>query len=170
MNERLRLAGPLAASLVGGLLAATMALAAQDPSREALDSAMQRWTTAVNARDAATLISTMTEDVELLDATAATVTGGDAVTKTLLEVAKRGSLDATSREIAIAGDVAWRVVAFTQTRKDGVVHAHGQALEIWRRVRGKWQLHRQLAAGIIAPANLLSRPSADEPVLDRPRN
>ena len=126
--------------------------------------------TAVNAQDVDTLTTTMTEDVELLDANAATVTGRDAAIRALREVATRGQLVATSREITIANDVAWHVVGFAQTQKNGDVHARGQALEIWKRVKGEWKLHRQMAAGLITPADSLTRPSPNEPVLDRPKN
>ena len=155
--------------LVGGLLACTMALAGTDPDRVALEAAIHRWTTAVNARDVATLTSTMTEDVELLDNTA-TVKGRDAAIRALREAATHGKLLATTREITIADDVAWRVVGLAQTQKDAVYHARGQALEIWKRVNGKWQLHRQMAAGLIAPEVSLTRPSTKEPVLDQPRH
>lgn len=151
-----------------GLLASTIALAAENP-RVALEAAIQRWTTAVNAQDVDALNATMTEDVELFDDTA-TVKGRDAAIRALREVAARGKLDATSREITIANHIAWRVGGLTQTQTNGDVHARGPTLEIWKRVKGKWQLHRQMAAGLIAPANSLSRPSPSEPVLDRPKN
>ena len=131
------------------LLASTIALAA-DSERVALEAAIQRWTTAVNAQDVDALNATMTEDVELLDDTT-TVTGRDAAIRALREVATRGQLVATSREITIANHFAWRVGGLTQTQKNGDVHARGQTLEIWKRVKGKWKLHRQMAAGIIAP-------------------
>jgi ketosteroid isomerase-like protein len=156
--------------LVSGLLASTMALAAQDSDRVALEAAIHRWTTAVNAQDVDTLTAIMTEGVELLDANAVTATGRDAAIQALREVATHGKLVATSREITIANDVAWRVGGLTQTRKNGDVHARGQTLEIWTRVKGKWQLHRQMAAGLFVPAVSVSRPSPSEPVLDRPRN
>jgi ketosteroid isomerase-like protein len=159
----------LAGLLVGGLLACTRTPAAQEPDRAALETAIHRWVTAVNAPDEATLTTTMTEDVELLDETT-TVTGREAAIRALREVATRGRLVATSREITIADDVAWHVVGFTQTQKNGDVHARGQALEIWTRVKGEWRLHRQMAAGVITPAVSLTRPSEGEPVLDRPKN
>ena len=150
------------------LLASAIALAA-DSERVALEAAIHRWTTAVNAQDLDALNATMTEDVELLDNTV-TVTGRDAAIRALREVATRGQLVATSREITIADDIAWRVVGLAQTEKNGDVHARGQALEIWKRVKGKWKLHRQMAAAFIAPMDSLSRPSPSEPVLDRQRN
>jgi ketosteroid isomerase-like protein len=158
----------LAACVVSGVLASTTALAA-DSERVTLEAAAQRWAAAVNSQDVDALNATMTEDVELLDETA-TVTGRDAVIRALQEVAARGALVATSREITITSGVAWRVGELTQTRKNGDVHALGQTLEIWERVKGKWKLRRQMAAGIISPKDSLSRPSPGEPVLDRPRN
>jgi ketosteroid isomerase-like protein len=169
MNKALWRAAPLAVLLVSGLLACTKAPAAQEPDRVALEVAIHRWMTAVNAQDVETLTATMTEEVELLDGNAA-VTGRRAAIQALREVVTRGQLIATNREITIANDVAWRVVGFTQTQKNGDVHARGQALEIWKRVKGEWKLHRQMAAGIMAPAELLSRPPPNEPVLDRPKN
>jgi ketosteroid isomerase-like protein len=155
--------------VVSCLLACTHALAA-DPERVALEAAIQRWTTAVNAQDVVALNATMTEDVELLDANGATVAGRDAAIDALREVAARGKLGATSREITIANQFAWRTGGLTQTQKNGDVHARGQTLEIWQRVNGEWKLHRQMTAGFITPADLLSRPSPGEPVLDRPKN
>jgi ketosteroid isomerase-like protein len=170
MNKALVRFAPWAVLLVSGLLACTKAPAAQEPDRVALEAAVHRWVTAVNSQDVDALNATMTEDVELLDANGATVAGRDAAIRALREVATRGKLGATSREITISNDVAWHAVGFVQTQKNGVVHARGQALEIWKRVKGQWKLHRQIAAGVITPADSLTRPSPNEPVLDRPQN
>jgi ketosteroid isomerase-like protein len=157
----------LAGLLVSGLLACTRAPAA-DSARVALEAAIQRWTTAVNAQDAATLATTTTEDIELLDANGVTVAGRDAAIRALCD-ATRGQLVGTSREITIAHDVAWHVVGLTEIQKNGDVHTHGQALEIWKRVKGEWKLHRRMTAAAANPGDLLTRPSTSEPVLDRPR-
>lgn len=154
--------------VVSCLPASTVALAA-DPERIALEATIDRWTAAVNARDAGALTATMTGGVEILDGTA-TIAGRDAVIRALREVATRGKLGAASREIEISRDAAWRVADLAQTQKNGDVHARGQTLEIWKRVKGKWKLHRLMAAGLINPANSLSRPAPNEPVLDRPVN
>ena len=170
MNKALWRVAPSAGLLVSGLLVFTMALAAPDSGREALEAASRRWTTAVNAQDVDTLTTTMTEDVELLNADVATATGRDAAIRALREVVTRGKLLATCRELKVVNDVAWRVVGFTQTQKNGDVHARGQALEIWMRVNGEWKLHRQMAAGVFTPTDLVQRPSTSEPVLDRPKD
>ena len=170
MNKPLWRVASLAVFLVSGLLAFTPAFAAPDSDRVALEAAMHRWMTAVNAQDVDTLTKTMTEDVELFDADVAKAKGRDAAIRALREVVTRGRLLATCREITIVNEVAWRVVGFTQTQKNGDVHARGQALEIWKRVNGEWKLHRQMAAGVLTPTDLLTRPSTSEPVLDRPKN
>jgi ketosteroid isomerase-like protein len=170
MNKSLWRAVPLAVLLVGSLLAFTMTRAAPDSGRVALEAAIQRWVTAVNAQDVDTLTRTMTEDVELLDADVTKATGRDAAIRALREVVTRGKLTATDRELTVINDVAWRVVGFVQSRKNGDVHARGQALEIWLRVNGEWRLHRQMAAGVFSPTDLVQRPSTSEPVLDRPKD
>ena len=169
MNKAAWRLAPLAVLLVSGMLACTRAPAAE-PERVALEAAIGRWMTAVNAQDVATLSTTMTEDVELMDTNTATVTGRSAAIRALRETVTRGQLVATNQEITIANDIAWRVVALAQTQKNGDVHARGQALEIWRRLNGEWRLHRQMAAGVITPSVSLTRPSTSEPVLDRPKN
>ena len=169
MNKAFWRAAPLAVLLVMSMLACSKAPAAQDPDRVALETAIHRWTTAVNAQDVSTLTTTMTEDVELLDENVA-VTGRDAAMTALREVVTRGQLLAASREITMANDIAWHVVGFTQTQKNGDVHARGLALEIWKRVKGEWKLHRQMAAGLISPTDSVTRPSTSEPILDRPKN
>ena len=94
MNKAYWLLAPLAGWLVSASLASTPALAA-DSERVALEAAIQRWTTAVNAQDLAGLNATMTEDVELLDDTM-TVTGRDAAIRALREPAMRGPLGSGS--------------------------------------------------------------------------
>lgn len=164
----MRRAGLVAVLWVSTVLGSATAFAAPDPDRVALEAAMHRWMTAVQMRDAVALSATMTEDVELLDANAAKVAGRDAAIRALRDVAALGLVVATNGEITIGHDVAWRIVSFTQNRKNGVVHARGQAFEIWKRAGGAWQLYRQMEAGDVAPADLLTRPSTKEPVLDRP--
>ena len=159
----------LAGFLAAGLFACAKSSAGPEPDRAALQAAIQRWTKAVNARDVATLTATMTEDVELLDP-AATVKGRDAAIRALREAASGGQLVATSREITLSNDVAWHLAGLAQTRKNGDVHALGQALEIWKHVQGTWKLHRRMVTGPLSEQSSLTRPSTKEPVLDAPRN
>ena len=158
-------------SLVAGLLVTALLACANTPAadtgRAPLEAAIQRWITALNAHDATTLSAMMTDDVELLDHSS-TVTGRDAAARAMLGFAARGRLVQMTREITIAGDVAWHVAGLAQARKDGVMQARGQTLEIWKRVNGEWKLQRRLVAGV-TPEIPVTRPT-DEPVLDRTPN
>jgi ketosteroid isomerase-like protein len=152
--------------LVSGLAAFTMSLAGHS-NRAGLEVAIERWLAAVNAQDEQTLAAMMTEDVELLDAKGARVTGRGAAIRALRAVVSRGDLVATTREITIANEFAWRVVGLAQQQRNRVVHARGQALEIWKLVHGEWMLHRQIST-VMDPGESLTKPSTKEPVLDRP--
>src|SRR5688572_494820 len=123
MSKALRRVTLLAGLLLSGLLASTMAPAA-DPERASLEAAIHRWVAAVNARDVAALTATMTEDVEL-SGNAATVTGRAAAIPALLH-GTPGMLVATSREITIVDHIAWHLVGLAQTQKNGDVHERGQ--------------------------------------------
>jgi ketosteroid isomerase-like protein len=155
----------LAGLLASGLLTAS-ACAAADTDRIALEAEIHRWTAAVNARDTAALTRAMTEDVELLE-NGVTVTGREAAMRALREVEAHGKLVVTSKEITVAGDVAWHIVGLAQKEKNGVLQARGQAIEIWKRVNRTWKLHRRMVAGPLPPGVSLTRPPPDEPVLDR---
>jgi ketosteroid isomerase-like protein len=165
MNHAIWRIVPLAGLLLSGLLACAMAPAA-DSELASAEAAMQQWTTAINAQDVVTLSATMTDDIELANDTG-TVSGRDAAVRALRNIAARGALVANTREITIVGDLAWRVVGFTQIQTGSVVHSRGHALEIWKRVDGEWRLHRQTWAGVGKPEESLTRPSTKEPVLDR---
>ena len=168
MNKRL-----WRVTFLAGLLFSTLPGCARtpaaDPQPVALEAAIQRWLTAVNAQDVVTLSTAMTVDVELSDG-AVTVKGRDAAIRALGELATHGRLVATSREISLANEVAWHVVGLSQIQKNGDVKARGQALEIWMQVEGEWRVHRRLLAEVVTAELSLTRPATNEPVLDRPRN
>ena len=168
MHEAFWRLARLAVLLVTGVLASTMALAAQDSGRVALEAAIQRWMTAVNAQDVTTLTATMTEDVELSD-NVATVRGREAAIRALRDAVKDGPLSGVTFEVTIANDVAWHEIGLTQTQKGDLVQGRGRALEIWKRVNGEWKLHRRMTTGAPAPEVSVTRPSTKEPVLDRPK-
>lgn len=166
MNKTLFRITSLATLLVGNLLACASP-SSPNADRQLLETAVQRWTAAVNTRDVGALRASMTDDVEVSD-NLTTARGRDAAIGALRDSVAQGSLKAVTRELTIAGDVAWHAVGLTQTLKNGDVQSRGLALEIWKRVDGSWKLHRRLATG--SPGVSLTRPRPDEPVLDRPRD
>jgi hypothetical protein len=75
-----------------------------------------------------------------------------------------------TKEWVIAGDVAWRIGVLTHNLPRGNIVSRGQSLEIWKRVKGEWKMHRQMSTSILAQPKLLPRPLPPEPVLDAPGN
>lgn len=141
--------------------AASPALATESTDRAAIETAAQAWTKAFNTRDANALLALATEDLIVLDANNPPLSGArarDAWKKALGKA--QGQVTNVSKEIVIAGDVAWRIAAL------GNANRQGQVLEIWRRVGGGWKIHRQMSSNVLTQPNLLPAPT--EPVLDRP--
>jgi uncharacterized protein (TIGR02246 family) len=146
-----------------------VALADEAAERAALEAAAQSWTKAFNARDADALMALVTPDAVLLDPGVAPVSGRQAVRETLERAlgAARSEVTSATKEIVIAGDVAWRIGALTHKLPGGL--KSGQSLEIWKRVKGEWKIHRQMSSGILIEPKLLPRPLPSEPILDTPR-
>src|SRR5262245_13024529 len=148
MNRTL-LRVPLMAGLLVVSLMACAKAPASDSDRDALAAAIHRWTAAVDAQDVVTLTATMTDDDELLDEVAV-VRGRAAAIRALIDTT-HGKLGAVTREITIANDVAWHEVGLAQTQKNGDVRGAGLALEIWKREKGEWKLHRRMTTGVVEP-------------------
>jgi ketosteroid isomerase-like protein len=149
------------------LLVVPLASADIAADRAAIEASAQAWMKAFNARHIDALIATTTEDVVLMDPNMPPLTGRKAA-RDAWQLALRnskGQIATVTKELHIAGDLAWRIAAFTHKTPHELM-PNGQALEIWRSVDGKWKLHRQMSSTILAEPKLL-QPRPSEPVLDR---
>jgi len=144
-------------------------IADEATDRAALETATQTWIKAFNARDADALVALTTDDVVLLDPNVPPVSGRQAARAAWQHAMTRASSQVTiaTKELVVAGDVAWRIGALTQHARNGDLPSHGQSLEIWKRVNGQWKLHRQMSSNILARSKLPPRPLPSEPVLDK---
>ena len=131
----------------------------------AIETAAQAWFKAFNAHDVEGLAALSTSDIIVLDANKA---ARDAWARAF--VATRGHVRSVSKEIEITGDIAWRMSALVVRRPNGDEETRGQSLEIWKRVKSEWKLHRQLAPGLLAPQDLFQRPDPKKPHLNAPKN
>ena len=135
--------------------------------RAALEAAARAWITAFNAHDADALMRLATADVALVDPT---VNGPQAVRTAWTRASQdaQGQVSSITREVVIAGDVAWRTAALTHKLANGEVAARGQSLEIWKHVSGEWKLHRQMSSSILTLPRLRPGPPPSRPALDAP--
>ena len=154
---KMNVACMLAIAWCVGIAVAPQALATESADRAAIEAAAQAWAKAFNARDANALLALATDDLVVLDANNPPLSGARARDAWKKAVgAAQGQVTSTSKEIVIAGDMAWRIAALRRSH----------AMEIWKRVGGQWRIHRQMSSNILSHSNLLPTPT--EPVLDRP--
>jgi ketosteroid isomerase-like protein len=148
---------------------APLAFADEAADRAAVEAGAQAWINAFNARKVDALVALTTEDVVLLDPGVPPVSGRDAAHRAWQQAlgAAQGKLTTSTKEITIAGDIAWRIGALAHRLADGEV-IRGQSLEIWKRARGEWKLHRQMSSAVLAQPKPLTRPPS-EPIYDQPR-
>lgn len=148
-----------------------LVVADEAADRAALEATAQAWIASFNARDVDATAALMTEDVVLLDPNIAPVRGRQAARKAWAAAmrAAKGRLTTATKELVIAGDVAWRIGTFAQEPRDSGLLGPGQSLEIWKRENGQWKLHRQMSSNLLTAPRLV-RPVPSEPVLDKPTN
>lgn len=138
--------------------------------RAAIDDASQSWVTAFNARDANAMAQLATEDIVLMPPGSAPVRGWEAAARSWRVAASKANdrLAASAEEVVITGDFAWAVGSFTRTLPNGTVVDQGKFLKVWKRVDGRWKIHRDMFSSNLAPAKRLLKPvrPPDQPVLD----
>ena len=150
------------------ILSPSIVLGDDAADRQAIESAAQRWTQAFNERDAAALAALSTEDVLVLDRVSWATAGPAHARDVWLRAASLAGTNTKSvtKEVVVSDDVAWRVATVRYRSSSSEWHT-GPSLEIWKRTREGWKLHRQMSALI---SDLLPRPVPSEPVLDKPAN
>lgn len=156
----------LCSSLLG---LAPPATASESAVRGAVEAAAQSWIQACNAGNLDALLRLSSADVILLDPQLPPVSGRAAARQALSQAAPGVVFSTVTKEITVAGAIAWRIGTLTQTSVSGQVVNRGQSLEIWKRVQGAWQLHRHMSGNLLTPSAELQLPPSG-PVLDAPRD
>jgi ketosteroid isomerase-like protein len=159
------------AILLLSIVLAPLAFAEDSTDLRALEAASQAWVKAFNAHDIDGLMKLATPDVALIEPSAAVPVNGPQAVRAAWESASgsiEGRVASVTREVSVAGDVAWRTAVVTNKLPNGEVAARGQSLEIWKRVNGEWRLHRQMSANILTLPRLRPGPPPSKPALDAP--
>ena len=159
------------AILLLSIVFAPLALAEDPADLRTLEAATQAWVKAFNAHDTDALMKLATPDVALIEPSAAVPVNGPQAVRAAWEAASadmQGHVASVTREVSIAGDIAWRTAVVTNKLPNGEVAARGQSLEIWKRVNGEWRLHRQMSANILTLPRLRPGPPPSRPALDAP--
>lgn len=126
--------------------------------QDAADAWVERYT----ANDAAGIAALYTEDAQLLPPDQEIVSGRAAIQEFFARTNPPGSaaLEIATVETHVLGDNAHRQGSFLLKGSDGNTVTAGKFLELWKKVDGKWLIHRDMWSAN-APLPALATP--DEP-------
>ena len=135
--------------------------AKEDPVPEAFpQEAVDTWLERYRANDAAGVAALYSEDAQLLPPDAEIVTGRAAIQEFHARTNPPGGapLEIATVETLMFGDHAWRQGSYRLGGEDGgSPPATGKFIELWKKVDGRWQLHREIwnadAPAPAVPAN-----------------
>jgi uncharacterized protein (TIGR02246 family) len=156
------------ASWVAGFaLLGLVGCAKEDPVPEAFpQQAADTWLERYRANDAAGVAALYSEDAQLLPPDAEVVTGRAAIREFIARTNPPGGapLEIATVETQVFGDHAWRQGSYRLGATDGGPPATGKFIELWKKVGGQWQLHREIwNADTPAPAVPATDAATDEP-------
>jgi ketosteroid isomerase-like protein len=141
--------------------------AKEDPVPEAFpQAAADTWLERYRANDAAGVAVLYSEDAQLLPPDAEVVAGRAAIQEFIGRTYQPGGepLEIATVETLMFGDYAWRQGSYRLGGEDGGPPATGKFIELWKKVGGQWQLHREIwNADTPAPAMPGTDAATDEP-------
>ena len=120
------------------------------------------WVERYAANDSAGIAALYTEDAQLLPPDQEIVNGRAAIQEFFARTSPPGSaaIEIATVETHVFGDYAHRQGSFLLKGPDGTTVAAGKFLELWKKVDGRWMIHRDMwSANAPAPAPATS----DEP-------
>lgn len=128
-------------ALLGGPLAARQAGA-----RAAIEAANKKFSTGAAKADAALIASVYSEDAEAYPPNAEVVRGRAAIQKLWQSVLDSGitGFELNTRDVEAAGNLAYESGTYALRTKDGKVADRGKYCVVWKRVQGRWLLHRDI--------------------------
>ena len=119
------------------------------------------WVERYAANDAAGVAALYTEDAQLLPPDMEIVNGRAAIQEFVAKTNPPGgpAFEIATVETLVFGDYAHRQGSFRIRGPDGTALETGKFLELWKKVDGKWLIHRDMWSG-----------NAPPPVTDTPPN
>jgi uncharacterized protein (TIGR02246 family) len=134
-------------SLMAAMSAGATTAAAQDAAvRSAIEAGNKKFSAAVTKGDAAALASLYTTDAEAFPPNSDVVKGLAAIQamwKGVLDSGVTGAELATT-EVEAQGTFASEVGTYVIKLKDGAVADRGKYVVVWKKVAGRWLLHRDI--------------------------
>ena len=120
---------------------------AQSPAPEAFSQDVaDAWVERYAANDAAGVAALYTEDAQLLPPDMEIVSGRAAIQEFVAKTNPPGGpeFEIATIETRVFGDYAHRQGSFTVKGPDGTPIETGKFIELWKKVDGKWLIHRDM--------------------------
>ena len=120
---------------------------AQSPAPEAFpQDVADAWVARYAANDAAGVAALYTEDAQLLPPDMEIVSGRAAIQEFVAKTNPPGGpeFEIATIETRVFGDYAHRQGSFTVKGPDGTPIETGKFIELWKKVDGKWLIHRDM--------------------------
>src|SRR5437773_7302842 len=128
------------------LCCSSAALAQQGNVREAIEEGNKQWSAALSRGDSAGMAALYTPNDQLFPTHSDIVSGTEAIQKFWQGVITSGVKGATLTILDVdgQGDIAYEVGKYALTGEGGKGLDNGKYTVVWKRVQGKWQLHRDI--------------------------
>jgi uncharacterized protein (TIGR02246 family) len=113
---------------------------------DGIEAGAQALMDAVARRDAAAIAATYTPDAQMLPANSDTISGRQAI-RTLWQTwidEDLGGLKLVPIEIRVFGNDGYDISFYELTDGSGRVTDYGKSLVVWKKLNGKWYLHRDI--------------------------
>ena len=126
--------------------AAPASVLAAENVRTAVEAGNKQFVDHFGKGDAAGVAALYTDDAQVLPPNGEPVTGQAGIQKFWQGVMTSGVKGAklTTVEAAAAADTAWEVGRYELSGADGKVLDGGKYVVVWKRVGGRWKLHRDI--------------------------
>jgi uncharacterized protein (TIGR02246 family) len=148
MRKYLRVSFVLSVALVAGF-AGVRGLMAQDGAvRAAIEAGNKKFVNGAAKGDASLIASAYTSDAEAFPPNSDVVRGRPAIEKLWKSVLDSGinGFELVTTEVASQGNLAYEVGTYVMKMKDGKVADRGKYCVVWKKVNGRWLLHRDICS------------------------
>jgi ketosteroid isomerase-like protein len=146
MRTYLKRSCVVAIALVIGFVGLQGSAAQEGSVRAAIEAGNKKFIDGAAKGDAALIASAYTADAEAFPPNSDVVRGRPALEKLWKSVVDSGinAFELATKEVESQGNLAYEVGTYVMKTKDGKVADRGKYCVVWKKVGGKWLLHRDI--------------------------
>jgi len=146
MRTHLKVCGVLSIALIIGFVGLRRTAAQEGSVRAAIAAGNKKFIDGAAKGDASLIATAYTADAEAFPPNSDVVRGRPAIEKLWKSVLDSGigAFELATTEVESQGNLAYEVGTYVMKTKDGKVADRGKYCVVWKRVNGRWLLHRDI--------------------------